>query len=61
MQLYVEDSVLESTVLGLWLTKQKKAKERKATAIATVIFAGANFNFSTLNALIGRDSEKNKF
>lgn len=54
----VEDSVLEKSLSTLWLTK-KQAKEQKATAIATVIFAGANF--STLNAQIGQDSEKNKF
>lgn len=54
----VEDSVLENSLSILWLTK-KQAKEQKATPIATVIFAGANF--STLNALIGQDSKKNKF
>lgn len=41
------------------MVNKKQAKEQKATAIATVIFAGANF--STLNALIGQDSNKNKF
>ena len=54
----VEDSVLENSLSILWLTK-KQAKEQKATAIATVIFAGANF--STLNALIAKTVKRTNF
>jgi len=40
-------------------SRQKKQKKQKATAIVAVVFAGANF--SSLNALICQNGEKNKF